>query len=95
MVLPSRLSFPPKGTSFWRMRSPTRNSRLVPIEGVDFLDAGVADHQRGFVGRETTPISEGASGGLKPLEAEDALEFSAVHFGTEVAFLIVEDSIET
>ena len=68
--------------------------RVVPIEGVDFLDAGVADEQRGFVGGEAAPISEGAAGGLKAFHAEDGLKFSVADLGPVVAFLVIEDSVE-
>jgi serine/threonine protein kinase len=43
--------------------------RRLPIESVDFLDAGVADKQRRFVRSETTPVSEGSSGRLEPFQA--------------------------
>jgi hypothetical protein len=49
--------------------------RCVPIESIDFLDAGVADQQWRFVRSEAAPVSEGSSGRLKPLQAEDALQF--------------------
>src|SRR2546422_3365165 len=71
-----------------------RGLRRLPIESVDFLNAGVADKQRRSVRGEAGPVSEGASGRLKPFQAEDALQFAIGDLQAEVALLVVENPVK-
>lgn len=59
----------PRGTS----RSGGGESWGLPIESVDFPDAGVTGKQRGIVRGEAAPSPEISYGGLKPFQAEDPL----------------------
>jgi hypothetical protein len=64
--------------------------RRVPIESVDFLDAGVASQQGSAVRSNAAPVSEGSSGRLKPFQTEYSLEFVIGDLHPEVAFLVIE-----
>jgi len=67
---------------------------VVPIEGVDFLDAGIANDQWRIVRRQAAPVSEGSARGLKSLQAEDALEFAVADLHAEEALLVVENPVK-
>ena len=66
----------------------------LPIESVDFLDAGIADQQWRFIRGEAAPFSELSSGRLKSLQAEDTFQFVIGYLHAVVAFLVVENPVE-
>src|SRR5258707_5339037 len=65
-----------------------------PIEGVDFLDAGVADQERRFVRGDAGPVAESAAGGLESLHAEDTLQLAVRDTRAEIGFLAIENAVE-
>ena len=68
--------------------------RGVPIESVDFLDAGVAYEQRSAVRSDARPVTKGATGSLKTFQTEEVLHFAGWNLHAEIAFLVVEHTVE-
>jgi len=80
------------------VESPSHKARStlwgVPVDGVDFLAAHVADEERGVVGGQAGPRCKIAPVTAHTFEADEALEFAVGDADTEEVGVFGEGRIE-